>query len=68
MDKVFIERLSRSLTYECIYLHDYGTGSDACTGNCRWCDDDTFDRSHSTQGGRTLIKVHDGAGDIKLAA
>ena len=28
MDNVFIERLWRSLTYECIHLHAFETGSE----------------------------------------
>jgi transposase InsO family protein len=30
MDNVFIERLWRSLKYECIYLHAFETGSECC--------------------------------------
>ena len=29
MDNVFIERLWRSLTYECVYLNVFETGSEA---------------------------------------
>ena len=32
MDNVFIERLWRSLTYECVYLSEFATGSQARTG------------------------------------
>lgn len=32
MDNVFIERLWRSMKYECIYLHAYETGSEARAG------------------------------------
>jgi putative transposase len=32
MDNVFIERLWRSLKYECIYLHAFETGSEVCVG------------------------------------
>ena len=33
MDNVFIERLWRSLTYECVYLSEFATGSQARTGS-----------------------------------
>lgn len=68
MDNVFIERLWRSMKYECIYLHAYETGSEARSGIGRWIDYYNFDRPHSTHGGRTPVEVHEGAGDIRLAA
>ena len=33
MDNVFIERLWRSLKYECVYLSEFATGSQARTGH-----------------------------------
>jgi len=36
MDNVFIERLWRSLKYECVYLHAFETGSELRTGLARW--------------------------------
>ena len=36
MDNVFIERLWRSLKYECIYLHAFETGSELRAGLLRW--------------------------------
>ena len=36
LDNVFIERLWRSLKYECVYLHAWETGSQAKTGIGRW--------------------------------
>src|SRR5208282_2896689 len=36
MDNVFIERLWRSLKYECVYLNAFETGSEARTGIGRW--------------------------------
>jgi putative transposase len=38
MDNVFIERLWRSLKYECIYLHAFETGSEARAGLSKWID------------------------------
>ena len=36
MDNVFIERLWRSLKYECVYLHAFETGSELRAGLSRW--------------------------------
>jgi putative transposase len=36
MDNVFIERLWRSLKYECVYLNAFETGSELRTGLGRW--------------------------------
>ena len=38
MDNVFIERLWRSLKYECVYLSEFATGSQARTGIGGWMD------------------------------
>ena len=53
MDNVFIERLWRSLKYECIYLHAFETGSQARVGIGRWIGYDNADRPHSALGGLT---------------
>ena len=36
MDNVFIERLWRSLKYECVYLHAFEIGSELRAGLLRW--------------------------------
>lgn len=36
LDNIFIERLWRSLKYECVYLHAWETGSQARAGVGRW--------------------------------
>jgi putative transposase len=36
IDNVFIERLWRSLKYECVYLHAWETGSQAKAGIEHW--------------------------------
>jgi len=36
MDNVFIERLWRSLTYECVYIRVFETGSALRAGLARW--------------------------------
>lgn len=38
LDNVCIERLWRSLKYECVYLHALETGSEARTGIGQWID------------------------------
>ena len=53
MDNVFIERLWRSLKYECVYLHAFETGSELRTGLSRWIGYYNARRPHSTLGGRT---------------
>jgi putative transposase len=69
MDNVFIERLWRSLKYECIYLHAFETGSEARAGIGRWIDYYNTRRPHSTFDGRTPAEVHQGLPDgIGLAA
>ena len=36
IDNIFIERLWRSLKYECLHLHAWETGSQARVGIGRW--------------------------------
>ncbi|WAP69859.1 integrase core domain-containing protein [Jiella pelagia] len=68
MDNVFIERLWRSLKYECIYLHAFETGSETRAGIAKWMTYYNVERPHSTHGGKTPADVHGGTGFIKLAA
>lgn len=69
MDNVFIERLWRSLKYECVYLNAFETGSEARAGLGRWIDYYNADRPHSALGGRTPAEAHAGlANGIRLAA
>ena len=53
MDNVFIERLWRSLKYECIYLHAFETGSELRAGLTWWIDYYNGRRPHSGLDGRT---------------
>lgn len=53
MDNVFIERLWRSMKYECVYLHAFETGSELRAGLTRWVNYYNADRPHSGLGGRT---------------
>ena len=47
MDNVFIERLWRSLKYECVYLSEFATGAQARTGIGWWMDFYDRRRPHS---------------------
>jgi putative transposase len=53
MDNVFIERLWRSLKYECVFLSAFETGSEARAGIGRWIGYYNADRPHSALGGKT---------------
>ena len=47
MDNVMIERLWRSLKYECVYLHAFETGSEVRQGLDRWINQYNERRPHS---------------------
>ena len=69
MDNVFIERLWRSMKYECVYLHAFETGGEARAGIGRWIDCYNAERPHSAHGGRTPDEAYQGSPDrIRLAA
>jgi len=69
MDNVFIERLWRSLKYECVFLNAFETGSQARAGIERWISYYNTDRPHSAFGGRTPDEVYaTQANEEKLAA
>jgi hypothetical protein len=48
MDNVFIERLWRSLKYECVFLSAFDTGSEARSGIGSWIDYYNRRHPHST--------------------
>ena len=58
MDNVFIERLWRSLKYECVFLNAFETGSEARFGIGRWIGYYNAARPHSSFGGRTPDEVY----------
>ena len=58
MDNVFIERLWRSLKYECVFLNAFETGSEARSGIGRWIGYYNRRRPHSSFGGRTPDEVY----------
>lgn len=57
-DDVFIERLRRSLKYECVYLHAFKTGSELRTGLGRWITYYNTQRPHSGLAGRTPAEAY----------
>jgi putative transposase len=58
MDNVFIERLWRSLKYECVYLHAFETGQDLYAGLSRYIRHYNGARPHSSLAGRTPDEVY----------
>ena len=68
MDNVFIERLWRSLKYECVYLNAFETGSELRAGLSRWISYYNAMRPHSTLAGRTQDEAYGASGREKLAA
>ena len=68
LDNIFIERLWRSLKYECVYLLAFDTGSEARAGIGKWVTYYNVERPHSGLGGRTPLEAHGGNEGIKLAA
>jgi putative transposase len=68
MDNVFIERLWRSLKYECIYLHAFETGSELRAGLTWWISYYNTRRPHSMLAGRTPDEAYRATGTAKLAA
>jgi putative transposase len=60
MDNVFIERLWRSLKYQCVYMNAFETGSETRAGLGRWIDYYNIERPHSALGGRTPAEAHAG--------
>ena len=58
MDNVFIERLWRSLKYECVYLHALETSSQARYQIGAWLSHYNHTRPHSTFNGQTPDEVY----------
>ncbi|MCZ8108492.1 MAG: IS3 family transposase [Burkholderiales bacterium] len=55
LDNIFIERLWRSLKYECVYLHAWETGSQAKAGVGRWIAFYNHQRPHAAHGRRLPV-------------
>ena len=60
MDNVFIERLWRSLKYECVYLREFESGFDAQRQIGRWMDYYNTDRPHSSLVDKTPMEAYTG--------
>nr|WP_231730546.1 IS3 family transposase [Celeribacter halophilus] len=58
LDNIFIERLWRTLKYECVYLHAWETGSEAKAGIRKWMTFYNNKRPHSALGGRPPAVVY----------
>ena len=58
LDNIFIERLWRSLKYECVYLHAWETGSQAKAGIGRWITFYNHQRPQSADGGQPPAVVY----------
>jgi putative transposase len=58
MDNIFIERLWRSLKYECVYLHDFETGFQALQEIETWFRYYNEDRPHSAFHDQTPLEVY----------
>ncbi len=58
MDNGFIERLWRSLKYECVCLHAFETGSELRGGRTQWVGYYNARRPHSSLDGRTPDEVY----------
>ena len=58
IDNIFIERLWRSLKYECVYLHAWETGSQARAGIGRWITFYNHQRPHTAHGGQPPAMVY----------
>jgi putative transposase len=68
MDNVFIERLWRSLKYECVYLHAFETGSELRAGLANWIGYYNARRPHSALAGRTPDEAYGVDQMTRLAA
>ena len=58
LDNIFIERLWRSLKYECVYLHAWKTGTQAKAGVGQWIAFYNHQRPHAAHGGQPPAVVY----------
>jgi putative transposase len=58
LDNIFIERLWRSIKYECVYLHAFSGGREARQGIGAWVAFYNHRRPHHVHGGETPGKVY----------
>lgn len=58
LDNIFVERLWRSLKYECVYLHAWETGSEAKASVRKWIKFYNHKRPHSALGGKPPAVIY----------
>lgn len=58
LDNIFVERLWRSLKYECVYLHAWETGTEAKAGVGKWIEFYNHKRPHSALGGQPPAVIY----------
>jgi len=58
VDNIFIERLRRSLKYECVHLHAWSGGTEARAGTGKWIEFYNQQRLHSSLGSQTPYAVY----------
>jgi len=58
LDNFLVERLWRSLKYECVYLHAWEAGSEAKAGVRKWIEFYNQKRPHSALGGQSPAVVY----------
>ena len=58
LDNIFIERLWRSLKYECVYLHAFSGRQETRMGIGHWVDFYNDRRPHAAHGGETPTNVY----------
>ena len=68
MDNVFIERLWRSLKYECVYLNAFDNMKDAEENISYWMDYYNHERPHSSLNDQTPSEFYEGIKPLSLAA
>ena len=68
MDNVFIERLWRSLKYECVYLNAFDNMRDAKQQLNFWIEYYNHERPHSSLNDQTPNEVYEGIKPLSLAA
>ena len=68
MDNVFIERLWRSLKYECVYLNAFDDMKDATERLNTWIEYYNHERPHSSLNDQTPNEVYEGIKPFSLAA
>ena len=58
LDNIFIERLWRSLKYECVYLHAFSGGREARQGIGDWVIFYNHRRPHAAHDGETPVRAY----------